>query len=366
MSTKSKIRKRNRNTYNTYNTSNNMSSESPTRELRSKKKYKTSSPRTIPTGTFQEIDRTNIKKYSGKSDKFCIELPQGGFVKLSSTFKDELEQLNDIYYEFPKNKFKRLPNGPYFFVLNKSGKTKYRLGIIGANPAEYFTYHYSLITLMAIKNKNNKIEPFIISGELVKDNNNITWSDFSGTYKDLNMDAIKTDALIKYSLKKTISNDEKYIKYINSEINPIMETLLGKKCKFESFKVLIDARNKETISNYLKSCKKINHKKLLFVNERECIDNKNSLGNICELDQFYSNYNKELEKRRAKLISHIPLFKKAVTDYTTLSEDELQKISGLSDRMKIVSTRLKNMIPKFLLKHLNDLKINLDDPKYNE
>jgi hypothetical protein len=357
MSTNPKTRKRN---------NNNMSSGSPKRTLRSNKEYRLSSPRNIPIATFQEIDRTNRTPYSGKSDKFCIELPQGGFVKLSSTFKDELEQLNDIYYEFPKNKFKSLPNGPYFFVLNKSGKTKYRLGLIEVNPAEYFTYHYTLITLMAIKNKNNKIEPFIISGELVKDNNNITWSDFSGTYKDLNMGAIKEDALTKYSLKKTISNDEKYIKYINSEINPIMETLLGKKCKFESFKVLIDARNKETISNYLKSCKKINHKKLLFVNERDCLDNKNSLGNICELDQFYSNYNKELEKRRAKIISHIPLFKKAVTDYTTLSEDELQKISVLSDRMKMIVSRYEYMIPKFLLKHLNDLKINLDDPKYNE
>jgi len=365
MSTKPKTRKRN-NTSNTSNTSNNTWSGSPKRELRSKKKYKTSSRRTLPTGNFPSSERINRKPFSGKIDDFCIELPQGGFVKLSSNFKDELEQLNDIYYEFPKNKFKSLPNGPYFFVLNKSGKTKYRLGIIGVNPVEYFTYHYSLITLMALKKKNNQIEPFIISGELVKHNNNITWSDFSSTYKDLNMDDIKTDALIKYSLKKTISNDEKYIKYINSEINPIMETLLGEKCKFESFKELIDATNKETVTNYLKSCKRINNKKLLFVNKRDCSYNKNSLGNICELDQFYLNYNKELETARSKIISHIPLFKKAVTDHTTLSEDELQKLSVISDRMKTVVYSFKNMIPKLVLRYLNDLKINLDDPKYNE
>lgn len=360
MSTKPKTRKRN-------NTSNNTWSGSPKRELRSKKKYKTSSRRTLPTGNFPSSERINTRIYSGKSDKFCIELPQGGFVKLSSKFKDELKQLNDIYYEFPKNKFKSLPNGPYFFVLNKSGKTKYRLGIIGANPEEYFTYHYSLITLMALKNKNNQIEPFIISGELVKHNNNITWSDFSGTYNDLNMDAIKKDALIKYSLKKTISNDEKYIKYINSEINPIMETLLGEKCKFESFKELIDATNKETVTNYLKSCKRINNKKLLFFNNLDCSYNKNSLGNICELDQFYLNYNKEIEKRSKLLISQIPLFKKAVNDSNTLSEDELKILADLSPKMKNVIKKLgKSFIPKFLLMYLNDLKINLDDPKYNE
>ena len=341
------------------NSSNSM--PSPTKKLRSGTRYSvTYQP---PSGKFPTKNRTNTKKFTGKYDNYCIQLPQGGFIKLSSDFKDELEQLYDIYYEFPKNKLKSLPNGQYFFVLNKSSKTKYRLGIIEVNPSEYYTYHYTLVTIMAIKNKNNQIEPFIIAGELVKYNNTITWSDFSGTYKDFNYDAIMDHALTKYSLAKKTPNIDKYIKYINSEINPVMETLLGEPCNFESFKELIDAGDQATMSNYLKSCTRINHNKLIFFNKDDCSKNNKSLGNICDLDKFYLKYNQEMKTRRARIIDaiHIPIFKKAVHNYKELSNDELKILKELMPNKKIVFSRMKHFIPKLIQVYLDELNINLEE-----
>ena len=247
-------------------------------QLRSPQRRRSRSPqRPIPSTIVNR--KYNIRQINApaKEDKYCVPY-LGGFIKLDGTFLENEDLI--IFYELNTDvdsiKFNEIPDGQYFFVIGYDTKiSNLRLGLIGVNPSEFYSYHYSLLTLMIKKNPNLNM---VMSGEFRKDDNNtLSYSDESGTYLYANY-----KELIKY-----IGGDTNYKQWVNENISPMFTKLTG--AKHIEFipngggkSKLVNNTTKNVLNSFALRCRLKDKKKLVYVSSRDCMFKQNSIGNICD------------------------------------------------------------------------------------
>jgi hypothetical protein len=223
-----------------------------------------------------------------KLDRKCFKY-LNGYVKLDGPFLDNIELIE--FYEFRTKrghniKYKNIPNGDYVFVLGYGNSSKdVRLGLVKINPDEFYSYHYSLLTLMRMRDESLSL---IIAGEMTKTENKLEYSDLSGTFFEENY-----IELIKYIDPQSISNNSKlnnktlskYIPWINENITPLISKLLNlskKNIIFTHAKSLINANSENVRDTFVTRCQFHSNKKLVYAIQEDCIKAKNPVGNVCD------------------------------------------------------------------------------------
>ena len=269
---------------------------SPQRQrLRSPQRQRSRSPqRQIPSTIINRKYNIRISNAPAKEDNYCVPY-LGGFIKLEGTFLENEELIT--HYELNTNvdsiKFNEIPDGQYFFVIGYDAKiSNLRLGLVAVNPSEFYSYHYSLLTLMIKKNPNLNM---VMSGEFRKyDNNTLSYSDESGTYLSANYKEV-----LKY-----IGGDTNYKQWVDKNISPMFTKLTGAKhIDFMPYgggkSKLVNNKTKNVINSFAVKCRLKDNKKLVYVSYRDCLLKKNPIGNICE----------NLEDLRKKIVDQERLIK---------------------------------------------------------
>jgi hypothetical protein len=217
-----------------------------------------------------------------------------GFVKLDGKFMDDLDLIE--FYEFnsigKSSNYKKIPSGDYMFVLGY-GKTKdhIRFGLVKLNPGEYFSYHYSLMTLMLMKDPSLSM---ILAGEFQKkDDATAVYSDMSGTFYNNNF-----KELLKYmnhdengvNNVNNVNNVKpeillKYTDWVNRHITPLIAKLTyqrNRAIEFVQGKILITDNSVNVRNSFIKRCRANDKKKKVYLSKNDCSKGKNSIGNVCD------------------------------------------------------------------------------------
>lgn len=268
----------------------------------------------LPSITYKGSLATNI------DSPVCLSLPPGNvFLKLDGKFIDEIDNLERIFYEFPKSKKQLEIDVDYLFVLNINSDGDYKLGVLEVNPNEYLTHHVSIITLMAIHN-NNKIDNLVISGEMKRNKDgSIKWSDFSGTYFETNIN----NMFKKSGQRNNNSSKERYIDYINRKVNPIIKKLLNvSNCKFSYADHFIKSDSKNKLNKFIERCDRKNTRQL-YATLKDCKSVTKSIGNLCDYDKLIDGLNEQLQRNRKEIMKHRELLMKAYETTTELTFDEI-------------------------------------------
>jgi hypothetical protein len=298
---------------------------------KTKKNSRSNSKRTLKSRSLLPSIRYNGSLATNTSSPTCLALPPGNvFLKLDGNFMDEIENLEDLYYEFPGSKKQLEVDVDYLYVLNVNSDGNYKLGVLEVNPKEYLTHHMSIITLMA-KHNDNKIDNLVISGELIKNKDgSIKWSDFSGTYFETNI-----NNMFKKSGQRNNSNNKSaYIDYINDNVNPIMKKLLNvQESTFSYADHFIKSDSKNKLNKFISRCSRKNTIKTrkLFSTEKDCKSGNKTIGNLCDYDKMIDTLNEQFQNLKIEIIKHSELLFKARDNTTDLTFDEIVELEKIME-----------------------------------